>query len=449
MDPKVRKCGKNSLQDINMKSPDIELQKTEDMLQRKIVSASASANLIDGSPVKYFKLALIMSQCLSVLNHSFVNMFLRHIFIAPAPNIMATISSAFNSPLNRRDRDRLQIVRPANESKEVDERSREIGAVVAQLSGFVIPREHVQPAHVREEEAAAGVVRVGVRLAVLVVHAVVAHPLVDVVLEGQRVDHHEEEAERPLGLVRAVTPQAVGAGGDGHGGQLKILDVLNDWIVGESILGSSECCHDVRPQAKIERKFGGRHDIMFEDVVETAAQPDYLTQWQGAQETARAKYPGRAKPKKRTATAPKVEQSVWHSNGSRGEWPSSHIALCAAPLPSGRHELSTPVTSPLATRPPIAIILFLRNYALGTCNVPVVFPGHYKDKAQDPTSSVARVAKYRKKFKNENPRKWKEFLGKDRNRNLLKRQEDKKRLNDEKMLKQKKRNNMNKNSELA
>lgn len=41
---------------------------------------------------------------------------------------------------------------------------------------------HQQPADVREEEPPQGVVRVGVRLRVLVVHAVVPRPLVDVVL---------------------------------------------------------------------------------------------------------------------------------------------------------------------------------------------------------------------------------------------------------------------------
>lgn len=41
---------------------------------------------------------------------------------------------------------------------------------------------HEEPADVGEEEAAAGVVRVRVRLRVLVVHAVVPAPLVDVVL---------------------------------------------------------------------------------------------------------------------------------------------------------------------------------------------------------------------------------------------------------------------------
>lgn len=45
-----------------------------------------------------------------------------------------------------------------------------------------------QPAHVREEEASLCVVRVGVGVRELVVHTMVAHPLVDVVLEGDRLE---------------------------------------------------------------------------------------------------------------------------------------------------------------------------------------------------------------------------------------------------------------------
>lgn len=44
---------------------------------------------------------------------------------------------------------------------------------------------HEQPADVGEEEATAGVVRVCVRLRVLVVHAVVSAPLVDVILQRE------------------------------------------------------------------------------------------------------------------------------------------------------------------------------------------------------------------------------------------------------------------------
>lgn len=66
----------------------------------------------------------------------------------------------------------------------------------------VLPTE--QPAHVGEEEAPRGVVRVGVGVAELVVHSVVARPLENVVLQRGRVEYHEEDAQRQLRLVRSV-----------------------------------------------------------------------------------------------------------------------------------------------------------------------------------------------------------------------------------------------------
>lgn len=73
---------------------------------------------------------------------------------------------------------------------------------------------HVQPAHVREEEPACGVVRVCVLLGVLVVHPVVPGPVVDGALVGHRVDKHEEYASCPVRIVGSVGPQAVHAPGD-------------------------------------------------------------------------------------------------------------------------------------------------------------------------------------------------------------------------------------------
>ena len=69
-------------------------------------------------------------------------------------------------------------------------------------------------AYMCKEESPARVVRVRVRLAVLVVHPVVAHPHVDGVLGRDAVGQHEEEAERGPSLEGAVRPQAVGARGD-------------------------------------------------------------------------------------------------------------------------------------------------------------------------------------------------------------------------------------------
>ncbi len=75
---------------------------------------------------------------------------------------------------------------------------------------------HQQPTDVRVEEPASRVVRVGVGLGVFVVQAVVERPLVDAVLEGQRVHHHEQQPQRQRGLVAAVAPQAVRARRHAH-----------------------------------------------------------------------------------------------------------------------------------------------------------------------------------------------------------------------------------------
>jgi hypothetical protein len=71
-----------------------------------------------------------------------------------------------------------------------------------------------EPAHVGEEEAAGGVVGVGLGLRELVVDAVVAGPVVDAALVGDGVGQHEEEADGEAGLVRAVGPQPVDADRD-------------------------------------------------------------------------------------------------------------------------------------------------------------------------------------------------------------------------------------------
>ncbi len=59
-----------------------------------------------------------------------------------------------------------------------------------------------------EEEAPRGVVRIGVSVRPLVVHPVVADPLVEVVLQRQHVQHGEKEAEGKVGLVASVGPES-------------------------------------------------------------------------------------------------------------------------------------------------------------------------------------------------------------------------------------------------
>lgn len=63
-----------------------------------------------------------------------------------------------------------------------------------------------QPAHVREKETAAGVVRVSIRISKLVMHAVVANPLDDAVLEGNSLKNHKKDFEFFVGFVSAMRP---------------------------------------------------------------------------------------------------------------------------------------------------------------------------------------------------------------------------------------------------
>lgn len=75
---------------------------------------------------------------------------------------------------------------------------------------------HHQPSHVRKEEATRKVVRIGVRVGVLVMHAMVAHPFPHAILERHRLHHNEQTAQRQLGLVRAVRPQPMRARRDAN-----------------------------------------------------------------------------------------------------------------------------------------------------------------------------------------------------------------------------------------
>mmetsp|Transcript_23448 Transcript_23448/g.70021 ORF Transcript_23448/g.70021 Transcript_23448/m.70021 type:complete len:300 (-) Transcript_23448:15-914(-) len=76
----------------------------------------------------------------------------------------------------------------------------------------------VQPPHVRKPKPADRVVRVGHRLRVEVVRAVVARPVENGALVGARVDQHHDEAVGEGRLVAAVRPQPVRAAGDAKAG---------------------------------------------------------------------------------------------------------------------------------------------------------------------------------------------------------------------------------------
>lgn len=69
-----------------------------------------------------------------------------------------------------------------------------------------------QPTHVGEEESPGGVVRIGVCVGELVMHSVVAGPLVDGVLECDGLQDHKEDAEWEARFVGLVRPQSVGTG---------------------------------------------------------------------------------------------------------------------------------------------------------------------------------------------------------------------------------------------
>ncbi len=66
----------------------------------------------------------------------------------------------------------------------------------------------------REEEPAHSIVRIGVRLRILVVDAMIARPMVDRSLIGDGVAKHEEEAYGEGGAVGAVGPETMDTDGD-------------------------------------------------------------------------------------------------------------------------------------------------------------------------------------------------------------------------------------------
>jgi hypothetical protein len=71
-----------------------------------------------------------------------------------------------------------------------------------------------EPAHVGKEKAPTGVVRVRVRFAKLVVDAVIAGPVVNGSLVGNRVANDEEKTYEEVRFVGAVTPEAVDTDGN-------------------------------------------------------------------------------------------------------------------------------------------------------------------------------------------------------------------------------------------
>lgn len=65
------------------------------------------------------------------------------IFVAPTPQTMRTITRALNPLLNNLIGHRLKVISPADFSEEVNEVSREVQPVIAQLGRLVVPGESV------------------------------------------------------------------------------------------------------------------------------------------------------------------------------------------------------------------------------------------------------------------------------------------------------------------
>lgn len=75
-----------------------------------------------------------------------------------------------------------------------------------------------QPAHVGEEEATGRVMGISVSVGELVMHSMVTGPFVDAVLEGDRLQDHQEDAQWQAGLVGLVRPQTMCPGCNAKGG---------------------------------------------------------------------------------------------------------------------------------------------------------------------------------------------------------------------------------------
>jgi len=73
-----------------------------------------------------------------------------------------------------------------------------------------------QPAHVREEETAVDVVRIGICVSPLVMASVIATPLNDIILEGDTVHRNEDDLQRRLRFIALVRPKTMRTGGDSH-----------------------------------------------------------------------------------------------------------------------------------------------------------------------------------------------------------------------------------------
>lgn len=71
-----------------------------------------------------------------------------------------------------------------------------------------------QPADVREEESAGCVVWIGVCFRVFVVNTMISRPMHCRVLEGDGVEDHQDDTQRPFGLIGTMRPKPMSASSD-------------------------------------------------------------------------------------------------------------------------------------------------------------------------------------------------------------------------------------------
>lgn len=74
-----------------------------------------------------------------------------------------------------------------------------------------------QPTHVGEEESPGGIMGICISVRELVMHSMISGPFVDRVLEGDRLQDHQEDSQWQASFVGLVGPQSMSSGCDPKG----------------------------------------------------------------------------------------------------------------------------------------------------------------------------------------------------------------------------------------
>ena len=109
-------------------------------------SYSNRANIVglrELSAVSFVDSSVLLIILKAMRHHCPVFVFLRLIYVTPAPHFMAAVTGSFHSFLHHVSVYHFQIVRPADLREKVNERCRYVESVVSQLGGLVVPRKHV------------------------------------------------------------------------------------------------------------------------------------------------------------------------------------------------------------------------------------------------------------------------------------------------------------------